>query len=292
MMAAVIWDRAQETLALLSEMHLRNYNVFDCCVNFAVSEAWIDQKAKGNTFHICDMDNIDACANELKKVFPDLQEPKVMAERIFNTRKACLELFGAGSDPEADYLSIERIRHVHSLVMGLPEKGCKFRTEPRSNDTGLEYVPPECIGIRVDELLSFMRVATCRATTFKTRLVLAVLFLERFMYIHPFEEGNGRTGRLLFSVLLRPFCSAVPISLFTRVEGIRTAYVESIRGNPNRAPICFAFYALECISHNLQQIANATYQISPPIPPVNDSSWSPEGSPRPFSKPPGLPPCG
>jgi hypothetical protein len=97
-------------------------------------------------------------------------------------------------------------------------------------------------------------VKTNNLTDLHYRLLLSVLFLKRY----PFAKGNGRTARLLFSILTKPFCAGLPIPLFfSQDENPREFYMKSIRANPSRAPLCFAFYALKCLAENAERIKDA-----------------------------------
>jgi len=69
-----------------------------------------------------------------------------------------------------------------------------------SDRDGFEYMipcPPESIEEELDSLLLWLE------TSPYDPLVTATLFFHEFESIHPFTDGNGRTGRTLFQILLQ-----------------------------------------------------------------------------------------
>lgn len=67
------------------------------------------------------------------------------------------------------------------------------------NPCGADFVPPppECVGELLDDLCAFL------ADESLPPLVQAGLAHAQFETIHPFDDGNGRTGRALVQVVLR-----------------------------------------------------------------------------------------
>jgi fido (protein-threonine AMPylation protein) len=57
-------------------------------------------------------------------------------------------------------------------------------------------------------------------------VALAAVVFSSLLWIHPFEDGNGRSSRLALSVLLREY-TAVPISLYIR-HGSRDEYITAL----------------------------------------------------------------
>jgi Fic family protein len=81
----------------------------------------------------------------------------------------------------------------------------RFRQEPivvREPGRGeIVFLPPNDQDVEklIDELLTFVAAKRVELDP----LILAGLFHKQFMIIHPFMDGNGRTGRLATSLLLR-----------------------------------------------------------------------------------------
>jgi len=65
--------------------------------------------------------------------------------------------------------------------------------------SGANFVPPDALLIEefMDELISWFNAAGTMPP-----LVMAAIFHHRFVWIHPFYDGNGRSVRLLMNLLL------------------------------------------------------------------------------------------
>ena len=92
------------------------------------------------------------------------------------------------------------------------------------SETGAaEYIPPEYIDIPdlLDELVEYVN------TTDDHPLIIAAVVHYQLVTIHPFEDGNGRTGRLLINYeLLKNNLPPVVIAKEDRVK-----YFEFLRNN-------------------------------------------------------------
>jgi Fic family protein len=96
---------------------------------------------------------------------------------------------------------------THRLLMAraLPERAGRFRTSQGwiggnpYNPCGAAFVPApeEHIGALVDDLCAFS------SEEIFSPLTQAAIAHAQFETIHPFDDGNGRTGRALLQVLLR-----------------------------------------------------------------------------------------
>lgn len=95
--------------------------------------------------------------------------------------------------------TIETILTLHSLVLKTlnPTAG-QFRTTP-DDIRGSDLAPPST---RVPAIVA-QWVAWLRGDgLFYEPVVRAALAYQRFVAVHPFEDGNGPTGRLLLNLLL------------------------------------------------------------------------------------------
>jgi Fic family protein len=109
-------------------------------------------------------------------------------------------------------LTEEVILQLHRLIMSnITEDAGHYRTTG-VKITGATFMPPPSSQVkpRIDELLKWLRENPDELTPIE----LAAAFHHRFVQIHPFSEGNGRTARLLMNALLMkagyPFIATVP----------------------------------------------------------------------------------
>jgi Fic family protein len=101
----------------------------------------------------------------------------------------------------------EQLLETHRVLMArtLPDSAGRFRRSQgwiggnAYNPCGANYVPPpeEHVAPLVEDLCRF-----CSEDAFSP-LVQAAIAHAQFETIHPFDDGNGRTGRALIHVLLR-----------------------------------------------------------------------------------------
>lgn len=107
---------------------------------------------------------------------------------------ACVERLVSEKEPLTEW----RIREIHSLVlMDRPEDKGRYRKVPVVI-AGAFHTPTEPLLIH-EEMAALLRDF---AATDKNAVEAAALFHLRFEGIHPFIDGNGRTGRLLLNFML------------------------------------------------------------------------------------------
>lgn len=103
---------------------------------------------------------------------------------------------------KASYKLNERdILHVHYLVLQNIEK--EFAGRYRNGGVrivGANFVPPNALKVTqlMEELVAWVNENPLQLNT----VALAGVFHHRFVHIHPFFDGNGRTVRLLMNILL------------------------------------------------------------------------------------------
>ena len=101
-------------------------------------------------------------------------------------------------------LEVSDILKLHELFYKRidPSQAGKFRTVPVFI-SGSHYPlpPPEQIPMLVDELLAWYR----QHEPLLHPLELAALVHQKFVFIHPFVDGNGRVARLLMNLVLLRF---------------------------------------------------------------------------------------
>jgi len=136
-------------------------------------------------------------------------EPKNKSEfMVLNNFKALIEL-----ENKKDEVSNELIFLIHKITVEdtLEDDyniGC-YRTEPNEiiNQSGkVIFTPVSNINIMnkmLDELIQFLKDDEFSKPMEKIYKAIAFHFL--FAYIHPFDDGNGRTVRILFTYLLKHY---------------------------------------------------------------------------------------
>ena len=101
--------------------------------------------------------------------------------------------------------SINTLRNVHEMLMrgtGASESPGIFRKKEAvvSDNEGFEYFIA-CPAVHIEEeaesLAGWIEISPY------DELITSVLFFHEFESIHPFDDGNGRTGRTLFQILLQ-----------------------------------------------------------------------------------------
>lgn len=119
--------------------------------------------------------------------------------KLTNLDTCISTLFGK----ERRALTVDLVKDVHRSVMdGLLDNAGEYRTKHCKPAQGIgEYLFPEKVPARLVVLLGFVEKQRS-GLNLKTTFLLASLFLSEFLMIHPFTNGNGRTARLLFSLLL------------------------------------------------------------------------------------------
>lgn len=98
-------------------------------------------------------------------------------------------------------LSTRDILDVHSLVLQRIEKefAGRFRTAG-VRIGGANFIPPNAL--KVSELMDDLIHWYNEESPHLNPLIKASIFHHRFVWIHPFFDGNGRTVRLIFNLLL------------------------------------------------------------------------------------------
>jgi Fic family protein len=133
-----------------------------------------------------------------------------------------------------DLVTIDHLSNIHHalLVSSKPEIAGVFRTSQNwiggndYNPCGADFVPPppETIHPLLEDLVAFSNDDSLPP------LVQSAIAHAQFETIHPFDDGNGRTGRALIQVILRRRALAPayvpPISVVLARD--RDRYIESL----------------------------------------------------------------
>jgi Fic family protein len=110
-------------------------------------------------------------------------------------------------------ISEHLIKSLHSLVIqGIDSSIAGQYRKVDVFITGTDHVPPSAIEVpyKMQELVAWARENYKKMTI----VDFATLFHHKFVYIHPFQDGNGRVGRLLMNVFLMQY--GFPIAIIQK----------------------------------------------------------------------------
>jgi len=193
-----------------------------------------------------------------------LHETKlVIEEGITIGGKSIIEILEARNHPEAikfveslvdakAQIAEDSVLHLHRLIMSkiAEDAGCYRTTGVRIS--GAVFTPPPSSEVRprMNELFEWLRENPDEYTPIE----LSSIFHHRFVRIHPFTEGNGRTARLLMNAILMeagyPFIAIV--SKRDRSKYLRTL-MEADLGNVK----AFVNFVARCVERTLDMYLNA-----------------------------------
>ncbi len=110
-----------------------------------------------------------------------------------NTREAMDLIFG-----NKFKINEKDILKLHEMLVKNTEVSFGYKKLPNFIiNSNLKTTPPEKVKEEMDELLDWFNKDDNLHPLLK-----AILFHGKFERIHPFEDGNGRTGRLLLNIML------------------------------------------------------------------------------------------
>lgn len=140
-----------------------------------------------------------------------LQETKMVVEEGFTIKgKSLREHFEAVNHQEAieyieslisvDYTLNEKdILTLHALILNKIEKEIagRFRTSG-VRISGANFIPPNALKVSdyISELIEWVNTSELDI------IIKSTIFHHRLVWIHPFFDGNGRTARLVYNLLL------------------------------------------------------------------------------------------
>ena len=168
-----------------------------------------------------------------------LQETKMVIQDGFTIKgKSLREHFEVVNHQEAiefveslvsdNYVLIEKdVLNIHHLVLQKIEKDFsgRFRTSG-VRISGANFVPPNALKVDnfVTELIEFINDSEIDV------IIKSAIFHYRFVWIHPFFDGNGRTARLLLNLILMK--SGFPPAIILKND--RKKYYDSLNQANNQ----------------------------------------------------------
>jgi Fic family protein len=181
----------------------------------------------------------------------------VIQEGITVHGKSLREHLEARNHPDAiDYveklvqkeatINQDDILKVHALLMrGIDDQNAGKYRNGQVRVAGATFMPPPAQKIQtmIGELLQ-----TLSQNPDELRPIeLAAFFHHKFVYIHPFLDGNGRTARLLTNVILMK--NGYPFTVLLKVD--RPKYLRALSEADNGNLIPFANFVANCVERSL-----------------------------------------
>ncbi len=158
--------------------------------------------------------------------------------------------------PELDPYSIKDLLRTHGIMMAdLTDQSGMFRTvgvNVVNSSTGevIHYAPhPDYVPRFIEELMQWA------STSEDHPLIVSCVFHHEFEYIHPFTDGNGRTGRLWQNLILskwNPVFEWIPVE--SAIRDRQSEYYRCIREATDlNDTSVFIDFMLESIKESLQK---------------------------------------
>jgi Fic family protein len=152
------------------------------------------------------LENIDVSTFNLARALIDPQHARGAAREVA-ANVAAMETAIAIGEKEAD-LTIDDLAELHRILMAdgtRPQEAGHVRTVQNwiggrlANPGDAVYIPPPAREVvrLLDDLVAFLNRSDMPA------IAQAAIAHAQFETIHPFEDGNGRTGRCLVHLILR-----------------------------------------------------------------------------------------
>ncbi len=180
------------------------------------------------TYHTNAIEGSRVSKQEVKQILGDLQWPEKSKEEISETLGVAEAVKYLRQSK--DHLSVELIRELHRIVF---KNSKPFAGETRRK-SGVEVSVVDSAGrtvhqgapaSQVDLMLKRLVVWYRENRNGYPPLALAAVVHDQFETIHPFEDGNGRVGRLLLiNILLKHSLPPLNIEVENRME-----YYEALR---------------------------------------------------------------
>ena len=156
--------------------------------NFLIEFAYNTTSIEGNTIKL----------QEAKKLLEEGKTPKNRTLReiydLQNTEKVFFEIIGKKEEINHDF-----IRDIHKNLLDNIDKRIGYRTQDvRVIKANFKSTPAPYVKTDMNLLLKWYQENKEKLHP----LVLGQIFHHKFEKIHPFMDGNGRTGRMLLNYIL------------------------------------------------------------------------------------------
>ena len=154
-----------------------------------------------------------------------------------------------------DPYNVKNLLLAHRIMMdGLVKEAGKFRSKNVGVYAGSQLIhagtPANYVPELINQLFLWMKQSKLHP------LIKSCIFHYEFEFIHPFADGNGRTGRLWQSLILqrwKPFFAWLPIE--TLIHEQQDGYYDALNAsNANGESTIFVSFMLRIIRNALEDI--------------------------------------
>lgn len=154
-----------------------------------------------------------------------------------------------------DPYQVKNLLLAHKIMMeGLVKEAGRFRSKNVGVYAGNQLIhagtPANYVPELIDQLFTWMRQSKLHP------LVKSCIFHYEFEFIHPFADGNGRTGRLWQSLILqkwKPFFAWLPVETLIREQ--QDGYYAALNtSNTQGESTIFVAFMLQVIRDALSEI--------------------------------------
>jgi Fic family protein len=187
-----------------------------------------------------------------------LRETQLVIEEGITVRgKSLREHLEARNHPDAiDYVEKlarkktairqDDVLRVHELLLrGVDDENAGKYRSGQVRVAGATFMPPSAE--RIQSMISELLQTLGQNPDELRPIELAAFFHHRFVYIHPFLDGNGRTARLLMNVVL--LRTGYPFTVLLKVD--RPKYLRALSEADNGNLIPFANFVASCVERSL-----------------------------------------
>jgi excisionase family DNA binding protein len=142
---------------------------------------------------------------------------------------------------------------LHQIMMkGIAEDAGRFRTA-EVRITGADFIPPPAYEVPhlIAELVDWYNLNPDELRPIE----LAAILHHRFVYIHPFRDGNGRVARLLMNLALMR--NGYPIAVILNVD--RKKYYDVLKKADTGDPTALTNFVAAAVERSLDLYLRALY---------------------------------
>lgn len=173
-----------------------------------------------------------------------------------------LDLFEELADRDAEPITEADIRSIHSAILsGIDDTSAgKYRTS-NVEISGSAFKPPAHFDVpnEMETFGKWLAQITTTAATWSPAIypiLLACAAHAWFVYVHPFIDGNGRTGRLIMNLVLMR--CGYPIAIITTDD--RQRYYDALEDSQSGDLTAFVALVTECVNESLEEYQHAAQE--------------------------------